>query len=519
MNLLNRKGLRHRKAPAAAWVNAVLLVMMFLAGGAGAIDAATFTVNELGDAGDGVCTDGTCTLRDAIGLANAAAGDDVIDFSVTGSIALVLGELVIEDNGKTTINGPGKDLLTVSGNNVSRVFFVDRFATAEIDGMTISNGNGFGAISPSFGAGIMIFEATLTLTNSTVSDNTAGSSGGGIFNDRSNLIVENSTISGNSALVGGGIDSSASVLPRPILTMTNSTVSGNSSTNAGGGISNRGGTAILTNSTVSGNTTGSYGGGINNRGISKFVLTNSTINGNSAGISGGGIYNDQDPAPPDPDNNATVTLNNTIVANNDTGGDCSNVVTNTVNASSSLIESGIDCVNGTNVNNLTGDPGLGLLQNNGGPTETHALLRGSIAINAGSNLLAVDPNGNPLLTDQRGNGFDRIVASNVDIGSFEVTDSDGDGVLDVEDICPGTVIPEIDNFDLMKRRYAVNAAGDFVNVNGESSGFTIADTGGCSATQIIQALGLGNGHSKFGIPHGILKSWINSLPVLFSNDT
>lgn len=67
------------------------------------------------------------------------------------------------------------------------------------------------------------------------------------------------------------------------------------------------------------------------------------------------------------------------------------------------------------------DPHLAPLADNGGPTQTHALLPGSPAINAGDNALAVDPDGNALAFDQRGEGFDRIFDGFVDIGAFETT--------------------------------------------------------------------------------------------------
>src|SRR5207249_1687421 len=71
--------------------------------------------------------------------------------------------------------------------------------------------------------------------------------------------------------------------------------------------------------------------------------------------------------------------------------------------------------------NLVGvaDPGLGTLAGNGGPTQTIALLGYSPAIDAGANLLAIDPGFFPLTTDQRGTGFPRIVGPTVDIGAFE----------------------------------------------------------------------------------------------------
>ncbi|HKH35611.1 MAG TPA: choice-of-anchor Q domain-containing protein, partial [Rubrobacter sp.] len=85
------------------------------------------------------------------------------------------------------------------------------------------------------------------------------------------------------------------------------------------------------------------------------------------------------------------------------------------------LDSDNTCGFGTSNNSLSGvDPMLGPLADNGGPTETHALLEGSPAINKGNNAFAVDPDGNPLQFDQRGQGFARIVGGSVDIGAFEV---------------------------------------------------------------------------------------------------
>jgi DNA-directed RNA polymerase specialized sigma24 family protein len=72
----------------------------------------------------------------------------------------------------------------------------------------------------------------------------------------------------------------------------------------------------------------------------------------------------------------------------------------------------------------------GPLQDNGGPTFTHALLPGSPAINAGNNSRAIDEADNPLLTDQRGEGFPRIVTGIVDIGSYELPNLAPDAVDD-----------------------------------------------------------------------------------------
>ena len=89
-------------------------------------------------------------------------------------------------------------------------------------------------------------------------------------------------------------------------------------------------------------------------------------------------------------------------------------------------------------------------------------------------------------------------------------DADGDGVSDVDDVCPGTVLP--DKIPGLKvKRFAANDAGVFVDAKGTPSGYRIADTGGCSATQIIAAAGLGNAHNRFGITRSGLDAWVASL--------
>jgi hypothetical protein len=90
-------------------------------------------------------------------------------------------------------------------------------------------------------------------------------------------------------------------------------------------------------------------------------------------------------------------------------------------------------------------------------------------------------------------------------------DADGDGVPDDIDICAGTVLPEDAPAAQKKNRYAATAAGEFEGASGRPAGITVADTGGCSGTQIIEAAGLGPGHTKFGITKSALRSWIESL--------
>lgn len=265
--------------------------------------AATITVTNLNDSGPG-------SLRQA--LAEASDGD-TIDFSVVGTIILTSGELKINKN--LTITGSGKENLAISGNDASRVFYI--FDTVSISGLTIKNGNinieeGYGGgiytwatvtmtdctisnNSAQYGGGIANHGGTVTLTDCTIGDNTASVAGGGIDNRYGTLTMTNCTISGNTAKYGGGIENR-----RGTLTMTNCTVSGNHAYLSGGGIEfSQGilgwippeGKLTMIGCTVSDNTA-SNGGGIYCMGVTE--VTNCTISGNRAS-DGGGICSYEGP--------------------------------------------------------------------------------------------------------------------------------------------------------------------------------------------------------------------------------
>jgi hypothetical protein len=137
-------------------------------------------------------------------------------------------------------------------------------------------------------------------------------------------------------------------------------------------------------------------------------LANSTLSGNSA-VFGGGVYN-----VPDQFGTATIETGNTIFNAGASGENISNnggsVTSNGYNICS---DDAGGLLNGPG-DQINTNPLLGPLQNNGGPTFTHALLPGSPAIDAG------DPNFSPPpSTDQRGSPFDRVFSGRIDIGSFE----------------------------------------------------------------------------------------------------
>ncbi len=289
--------------------------------------------------------------------------------------------------------------------------------------LTITNST-FDSNSAGAGGGILN-SSMATATNSTFDSNTA-SDGGGIFNESGGtLTITNSTFADNSIISGGG----GGILNEGMATVTNSTFDSNSVFfGNGGGIANgpAGGTLTVTNSTFDSNSA-FVGGGIEND--DPATVTNSTFADNFADFFGGGI-----------DNSAPLTITNTTIASNSDGiaGTGTPILNNTIvalntyediagtvssSSADNLIGTGGSggLTSGTNGNQVgVANPGLGPLADNGGPTQTIALLAGSPAINAGSNALAVDPATNqPLLYDQRGPGFPRIVGGTVNIGAYE----------------------------------------------------------------------------------------------------
>jgi hypothetical protein len=376
--------------------------------GAGAAAAANFTVSNCADSGAG-------SLRQAVISANGAAGADTISFSLACNlITLTTGELQITDS--VTITGPGASVLTVSGNNNSRVFEINATGmTVGISGLTITGGNGNPGGS---GGGILITYASVVNIDSViVTGNTTGGDGGGIYhtNYGGTLTLTNSTISNNVAGAdGGGLNLYSSAVVR------NTTVSGNTASSGGGGIvaylDNPGTTLLIENSTISGNTkttASRAGGGIristDNAGNSA-MIRNSTIVNNTSATTGGGISAYA--------SNLNLTITNTIIAGNSAASgtpdlDREIAAPQVLNVTYSLIQGGGGAINGTNVGNIFGVPaGIGPLANNGGPTLTHLLLPGSPAINAGDPTFVPPP-----ATDQRGQP--RVAGGRIDIGSVE----------------------------------------------------------------------------------------------------
>jgi CSLREA domain-containing protein len=435
------------------------------------VHAATFTVNTSND--NTTAGDDSCTLREAIASANNAGNGDcgvnsgVADTITIGTNTITLDPALGQLPPVTTtiiINGNGV-LNTIIEANAAfntasyRVFEVTSTGNLTLNNLTVQNGrcNGFCATASNYGGGILNVGA-LTITNSKVSNNFATSGGGGIYNAGSLTIVNsifsgaslvassdaggaifnsgsttsitNSTFSANFTTNAGGAIYNSSASP---MTITNSTFSGNTSNGNSGGAIYNSTTLTITNSTFSGNSAGIGGGGISNAGT--LNITNSTFSGNTAsagGVMGGGIRQFDG-------GGGSVTLRNTIVANNTTGGNCSGTITNGGNN----IDDGTTCNWGSASGSKSStNPLLGALSDNGGPTQTFGLLLGSPAVDAGNDTICTAPPVSNL--DQR--GFSRLRGAHCDIGAYErafryVATTTGSNTSPVNNNCTDSLFP------------------------------------------------------------------------------
>ena len=433
-----------------------LLVLCLACTQAGSAIADPYPVTNTSDSGEG-------SLRAAIVAANAHDGADTIPIEVTGTIELQSALQIIFS--PVEIVGPGAGQLEVRRSAVASfsIFAISAdTGPSSITGLTVSNGGGTLAGEFALGGGIRNGEGSLTLTGVVVRDNeakaeagtNARAEGGGIYSEgpltlRESVIVENTARASDGSsetwAFGGGVAALGT------LTVEASTISGNVSEATGGGtraVAQGGGLVAgvgvaIERSTISGNTVKaagaasqvrSQGGGVQ---MNDGTLTSSTVSGNSAisadearsaNLHAGGIGSD------------LILARNTIVAN--PLGDANSCDVGGLNTLSSggfnLDEDGsCEFEEGSDLNGVAAglDP---VLKDNGGPTPTHALLDGSIAIDRGNSFGAS--------TDQRGlpRPADFPAISNKeggdgsDIGAFELQVPPGAAVPPLPPILVGT---------------------------------------------------------------------------------
>ncbi len=361
----------------------------------------------------GFVTDGKCSLAKAIVNANAgnsttwtecagaSTGGNTITLPANTTLnyatALGTGAALPDITSQITIQGNGSTIKRDSAASTDfRILNVNSGGNLTLNLATISGGKS------TQGAGIWVYAASATITNSTIAGNLATGNGGGIFaNGAGTLTLSNSTVSGNTARNGGGLGFYQGSIT---LSMSNSTISGNTATGSrGGGIYSyyNSVNSTLTNCTITGNTA-KYGGGggIWNSGGGGITLVRTIVAGNSSG-SGREVFQG---------NNVPVTGDNFNLF-----GDSSE--TNTQAFSS--FSPGASDINATS--DGTNTPLASILNttlaNNGGPTQTHNLASGSPAIDKIQNATcaAAPVNGK----DQRGYLRPSGAGTQCDIGAVE----------------------------------------------------------------------------------------------------
>jgi uncharacterized delta-60 repeat protein len=386
----------------------------------------------LGGLGGGISSSGTLTMTNVV-VSNNVTGSGAVSYYGGGG-------------------GHGGGVHISSGTlTMTSCSVIGNVTTRGAIGTTGGASSGSGG----YGGGLYLDRGTAKITGSKFSDNITGGSevstpnnsgsgggGGGIYIGFGTISLINSTISGNHTGDGIGFAGQGGfgggILSSGTLTIISSTISGNvtglngsNGGGVGGGVVNDG-TLEMINSTVSGNSTtgnGGTGGGIWNSG--SLTLKSCTIAFNSAFASfgGAGIHHFN--------SSSVVNISNTIVTNNTLSGSPTGPdVTGPYNSQGfNLIGNGGNSSGFNQPGDQVGSSAaplnslLGPLANYGGLTQTHLLLPGSPAINAGSSALLptdafdLDNDGDTaeaLPVDQRGVGFARGVNNAVDIGAVEV---------------------------------------------------------------------------------------------------
>jgi hypothetical protein len=447
--------------------------MAFAVAAPAATAATTWTVNTCSEGTSGSGTTGS--LRFAI--ANAASGDTI---DLTGlacsSISLQTGALAISQD-SLTLNGPGVDHLSITGRyngavEHDRIVSHSGNGTLGINNLSLGFGYVYNAAGNSNG-GCIYSSGNVSLSHVTVYGCAAKAAsgrwaqGGAVF-AMGQLSMDQSTLDSNLAIGSAGSNArGGGAFVVGAFYSNHSTINNNmagsaaTGTNGYGGGLNLGGSVTIMGSTISANWSGKNHGGVDifswDPSAQTVIIANSTISGNHSENVIGGLYS----------NAGTMTLQNSTIAFNSAsnarygtaapfsyyapgislagvGGAMSVTLQSTLmvnntyasGAEYDLSTAGRDTFTFAGGNNLvrvthtgvsadtSSCPLLGPLRDNGGLTQTHALLSRSPGIDAGSNAVVDPMTSAPYANDQRGSPFGRVSGSSADIGAYEVDQAD-----------------------------------------------------------------------------------------------
>jgi CSLREA domain-containing protein len=386
-------------------------------------------------------------LKAAITTANSNQQDDIINLAANGSYLISAADngrnglpIVGVDGGHTlTINGNGATL-SRTGAGTYRLLQVS-FATVVVNALIMQNGE----LDPSDTPG-------------------DGQFGGAILNDHGNLTVTNCTFLNNHGYDGGALANDAAS-GNASLTVLNSTFAQNHVGRSGAALFNNQGTFAMTNCTISGN----YGDGIlgGNPGIASFGGNNKVGSGTIVHCTFyRNVFRLANPAFGDSGisvNQSTVTISNSILVTADL------TLPVIVNSQGTVISNGYNVANDDEGGFLNAigdqtdtDPRLAPLANNGGPTQTHALMNDSPALDTGdpNATVTTDQRGQPRPVDFNGDGWNRS-----DAGAYERQAADAESsfvVTTLDDHSDGTC--NAADCTLREAMTAANSKGGFPGI-------------------------------------------------------
>ena len=376
---------------------------------------------ETEEHGAGIRNEGTLTLEDSV-VSDNASGRDSGCQTDDPELLCSEGGGIWNAGTLTLMNSTVSSNSSHFGGGVANRGGTVTVIDSEIRGNSAAGCRGVGAVVCSGGGGIWNSGA-LTMQNSTVSSS-AADWGAGVYN-RGFPVLERSTFSGNSAGFDGG-----GLLNFERLTLIDCTVADNAAGQSGGGIANEAGTLEVSNSTLSGNATVAAGGGLFNPPGAAADLVNTTISGNAADT-GGAIYSGGELTL----TSSTLAANSATVASAIYDPGTSNATQRSIrstvidgncggapfdSAGYNFERPGDTCGFSQDTDRPREDQlNLGPLEDNGGPTATHALLASSVAVDWIPEPDCVDAAGEPLSTDQRGEPRPAGVSAACDVGAFE----------------------------------------------------------------------------------------------------